>query len=54
MTDQVPAGKHIAYQSDDGTTVQVKFVDLFDVPASLSALSFLREEEAEQQPKLMP
>jgi 5-methylcytosine-specific restriction enzyme subunit McrC len=40
MTDQVSAGKQISYQSDDGTTVQVRFVDLFDVPASLSTLSF--------------
>lgn len=38
MTDQVPLEECIRYHSDDGVTVQIEFVDLFNVRESLTRI----------------
>lgn len=38
MTDQIPLKECIAYHSEDGVTVQIEFVDLFNVRKSLTQI----------------
>ena len=41
QTEKIPLAADIRFQSDDGVTVKVCFVDLFDVQASLSNIAQL-------------
>ena len=36
LTDEVPAGEEIVFQSKDGVTVRVEFIDLFRTKDSLT------------------